>query len=108
MFKESLSQFLENGYKVFIYGGSQLQKSRLTNMLSQFPEVTIFEESISSGFSIIEEKLVVICNHEIFGRRKEVIKTLHKVQTSPSTPLLTLRRGLCGACQLWGGAVYKD
>lgn len=93
MFKESLSQFLENGYKVFIYGGSQLQKSRLTNMLSQFPEVTIFEESISSGFSIIEEKLVVICNHEIFGRRKEVVKTLHKVQTSPLDSFVDLEEG---------------
>ncbi len=93
MFKESLSQYLENGYKVFIYAGSELQKSRLENMLSQFQEVTIFEEAISSGFQIIEERLVVICNHEIFGRRKEVVKTLHKVQTSPLDSFVDLEEG---------------
>ncbi|MFA5467963.1 MAG: transcription-repair coupling factor [Sphaerochaetaceae bacterium] len=93
MFKESLSQFLENGYEVFIYSGSELQKQRLENMLKQFPSVNILEGTISGGFSIIEEKLVVICDHEIFHRRKQVVKTLHKVHSSPLDSFVDLEEG---------------
>lgn len=93
MFKEYLSQLLENRYAVTIYAGSELQQKRLNNMLSQFSELSILDLEISGGFSISREKLVAICDHEIFGRRKQVVKALHKVQSSPLDSFVDLNEG---------------
>ena len=93
MFKESLAQFISNGYTVVIYTGSSLQQKRLRSMLNQFPSVSILDLEISGGFSIVNQKLVAICDHEIFGRRKQVVKALHKVQSSPLDSFVDLQEG---------------
>ena len=93
MLKEYLEQLFSNGYTVAVYAGSKLQKERLGNMLKEFPSLIIEDKELSGGFSILEKKLTVICDHEIFGRRKQIIKTLHKVQTSPLDSFVDLNEG---------------
>ncbi|MDY0371596.1 MAG: transcription-repair coupling factor [Sphaerochaetaceae bacterium] len=93
MFKEELGQLIRNGYTVAIYAGSELQRKRLRSMLNQFPSVTIVDLEISGGFSIVSQKLIAICDHEIFGRRKQVVKALHKVQSSPLDSFVDLQEG---------------
>jgi len=93
MLKEHLAQLFDNGYSVTLYAGSELQKNRLNNMLSQFSQLSVLDLEISGGFSIPSEKLVAICDHEIFGRRKQVVKALHKVQTSPLDSFVDLNEG---------------
>ena len=91
--KEHINQLLKNNYKVVVYAASKLQKERLQSMLSMFDNLIISENSISGGFTLSDQKLSVICNHEIFGRRKEVVKTLHKVETSPLDSFVDLNEG---------------
>jgi transcription-repair coupling factor (superfamily II helicase) len=93
MLKEHLGQLLGNGYAVSIYAGSELQRKRLNNMLSQFDRLNIVDLEISGGFSIPSKRLVAICDHEIFGRRKQVAKALHKVQSSPLDSFVDLNEG---------------
>lgn len=93
MFKEELSQLEKNGYRVVVYAGSELQRKRLNNMLSQFATVKVVDQEISGGFTILSEKIVAICDHEIFGRRKQVVKALHKVQSSPLDSFVDLNEG---------------
>lgn len=93
MLKEELAQLERNKYQVFIYAASEAQRARLSSMLSQFPSLVITDKEISGGFSIISEKLIAICDHEIFGRRKQVAKTLHKVQTSVLDSFVDLAEG---------------
>jgi transcription-repair coupling factor (superfamily II helicase) len=93
MVKEHLSQLFANNYSVAIYAGSLLQKNRLTNMLKEFEDLVIFEEQISGGFTISEKRISVLCDHEIFGRRKQVVKALHKTQSSPLDSFVDLNEG---------------
>lgn len=93
MLREQLAQLVANGYTVVIYAGSELQRKRLNNMLSQFDSLRILDLEISGGFSIVREHLVAMCDHEIFGRRKQVAKTIHKVQSSPLDSFVDLHEG---------------
>ena len=93
MLKEELANLLKGGYRIAIYAASKLQKERLSSMLSQFKDIYITEEQLSGGFSIPDIKLIVLCDHEIFGRRKQVVKTLHKVQSSPLDSFVDLHEG---------------
>jgi transcription-repair coupling factor (superfamily II helicase) len=93
MLREELTQLERNGYEVTIFAGGELQRSRLASMLSAFPKLTIVPLEISAGFSIISERVVAMCDHEIFGRRKVVAKTLHKVQSSPLDSFVDLNEG---------------
>ncbi len=93
LLKEDLNNLYKNNYKVIIFAGSSIQKKRLASMLSIFPELSISEDEISGGFSVATEKLTVLCEHEIFGRRKLVTNTLHKVQSSPLDSFVDLSHG---------------
>jgi transcription-repair coupling factor (superfamily II helicase) len=93
LLKEDLANLFSNGYKVAIYAGSEIQKKRLSSMLSTFPALTIYEDEISGGFTIAEMKLSILCDHEIFGRRKIVNKTLHKFASSPLDSFVDLNEG---------------
>ncbi len=93
LFKEDLTSMLSNGFTIVIYAGSELQKQRLSSMLQNFHGVKILEDELSGGFVLEGQKLAVICDHEIFGRRKVLNKTLHKVQSSPLDSFVDLNEG---------------
>ncbi|MHC1693417.1 MAG: transcription-repair coupling factor [Sphaerochaetaceae bacterium] len=93
MLREELGQLEKNHYSIVIYAGTELQKLRLSSMLNQFPSIMILAQEISAGFSIASQRVTALCDHEIFGRRKQVVKTLHKVQTSPLDSFVDLNEG---------------
>ncbi len=93
LLKEDLTNLFKNNYTVIIFAGSDIQKKRLASMLSIFPQLSISTDEISGGFSIATEKLSILCDHEIFGRRKLVTNTLHKVQSSPLDSFVDLSHG---------------
>ncbi len=93
LLKEDLTNLFKHNYNVVIFAGSEIQKKRLHTMLSMFNNLTILTDEISGGFSITQEKLSVLCDHEIFGRRKLVTNTLHKVQSSPLDSFVDLSEG---------------
>ena len=93
LFKEDLTNLLANGFTIVIYAGSVLQKDRLSSMLQTFRGLTILPQELSGGFVLETQKLAVICDHEIFGRRKVLNKTLHKVHSSPLDSFVDLNEG---------------
>ncbi|MCK9286245.1 MAG: transcription-repair coupling factor [Sphaerochaetaceae bacterium] len=93
MLKEELTQLERNGYRVTIFAGGEVQRTRLASMLNKFESLDIVPFEISAGFSILSERVVAMCDHEIFGRRKIIAKTLHKVQTSPLDSFVDLNEG---------------
>ena len=93
MLREELTQLVKDLYNITIYAGTDLQRSRLVSMLPQFNSIAIVAQEISGGFAIPSQKVIALCDHEIFGRRKQVVKTLHKVQTSPLDSFVDLNEG---------------
>lgn len=73
--KEEFSRLLENDWKIFIFAEGENQASRIKQLLIDFSEnknCFIFSEAISEGFSIPDEKILVVSENEIFGRKKKV------------------------------------
>ncbi|PKL13670.1 MAG: transcription-repair coupling factor [Spirochaetae bacterium HGW-Spirochaetae-8] len=93
MLREELHQLVRDQYQITVFAGTDLQRSRLISMLPQFTSIVTVAQEISGGFSIPSQKVIALCDHEIFGRRRQVVKTLHKVQTSPLDSFVDLNEG---------------
>lgn len=93
MLREELHQLVRDQYHITVFAGTDLQRSRLISMLPQFTSIVTVAQEISGGFSIPSQKVIALCDHEIFGRRRQVVKTLHKVQTSPLDSFVDLNEG---------------
>ncbi len=93
MLREELGQMVANGWEITIFTGTAAQTARMEQMLRQFPTIEYVESEISGGFAISSMKVIAICENEIFGRRKQVVKTLHTVQTSPLDSFVDLKEG---------------
>ena len=93
MLREELVQLLKDQYDVSVFAGTELQQTRLKSMLGSVGSLRILAQEISGGFCIPSQKIIALCDHEIFGRRKQVVKTLHKVQTSPLDSFVDLNEG---------------
>ena len=59
-------------------------------MLSNSPQ---WENQEISGVFHFYEKVIAICEHEIFGRRRHVVKTLQHTQSSPLDSFVDLNEG---------------
>lgn len=62
-------------------------------MLSAYPKIHYVTREISGGFSIARLKTIAICEHEIFGHRRQMVKTLQHVQSSPLDSFVDLNEG---------------
>lgn len=93
LLKEELQSLQKDGWQITIFSENLLQKQRLMQMLSDFPTLQWETQEISGGFSIPSEKVIAICEHEIFGRRRQVVKTLQHTQSSPLDSFVDLNEG---------------
>lgn len=93
MVKSELTQLFKNGWNVTIFTTTEQQKARLAQMLNVFPQIVYVGTELSGGFSLPSRKEIVMCDHEIFGRRKQVIQRLHKIQSSPLDSFVDLSEG---------------
>lgn len=91
--KEDLTGLCDNQWSVNIYATSEIQKSRLMQMLSDYPSLEYKIGTISAGFSLLKDKFIVMNESEIFGRRKQVVKTLQHTQTSALDSFVELKEG---------------
>lgn len=78
--KEEIQTALQYGYKIFVFAESDSQAQRLEFLLKDFP-VKIIPHGISGGFNLPDQKITVIQENEIFGRRKKAPASLKKVQS---------------------------
>lgn len=91
-FKDELESLLTSGQNVTICAGSTRQKERLSQMIAS-DRVSVIEQSFSCGFSLPQKRLIVICEHEIFGRRKQLKKTHYHYKSTPLDSFIDLNPG---------------
>ncbi len=91
--KEELKGLEQDRWDINIFATTQAQKIRLQQMLSEFESVHFFEGNPSSGFALSKQKFIVMCEHEVFGRRKQVVKTLQHTQSSALDSFVELKEG---------------
>jgi len=91
-FKNELKALKSDGYSITLFSGSINQAQRLQLMLKD-DKISILPLEISEGFSLPEDRVIAICDHEIFGRRKKSLKTLHHTKVSPLDTFVDLDPG---------------
>lgn len=91
-FLEETAALKEAGQDITICAGSSLQQQRLQQMMHD-DSIPVIEKSYSSGFSLPASRLVVICEHEIFGRRKKIQKAHIRYKSSPLDSFVDLKPG---------------
>ncbi|MDA3811892.1 MAG: transcription-repair coupling factor [Spirochaetaceae bacterium] len=90
--KEELMLYKKDNFKCFIFAESDSQADRITYMLNGF-DIEVIPESISSGFSLPLNKIVVIQENEIFGRRKRVPSTVKRIKSAAIDSFIELNPG---------------
>lgn len=91
--KESLHSLLIDEWKVFIFAESENQALRIKELLKDFEEVIVLSDSISSGFSLPDIKLLVLKENEIFGRRKHRTRSIKHVKSQAIESFIELNPG---------------
>ncbi|OQY33851.1 MAG: transcription-repair coupling factor [Spirochaetaceae bacterium 4572_59] len=90
--KEEMTSFREQGYRIFIFAESESQSDRIAFILKEFEPVLI-PESISGGFCIPEDKILVIQENEIFGRKKKAPSSVSKAKSEVIDSFVELNPG---------------
>ncbi|MCF0262553.1 MAG: DEAD/DEAH box helicase, partial [Sphaerochaetaceae bacterium] len=92
-FKEDLQGLVNDNWNINICVTTEVQKQRLSTMLSDFEGINYHISNPSGGFAIRTSRFIVFCENEIFGRKKQVIKTLQHTQTSVLDSFVELHEG---------------
>ena len=92
-FKQDLEGLVSDGWNINIFVSTEVQRQRLETMLSDFPGINYKTGNLSGGFSIGRERFIVFCESEIFGRKKQVVKTLQHTQSSALDSFVELHEG---------------
>lgn len=92
-FKQDLDGLVADGWDILVCVSTTVQKQRLETMLSAYEGIRYVVGSLSAGFSIRSRRFIVFCENEIFGRKKQVIKTLQHTQTSVLDSFVELHEG---------------
>ena len=92
-FKQDLDGLTGDGWDIKICVSTVVQKQRLETMLSAYEGIEYIVGNLSGGFSIRSSRFIVFCENEIFGRKKQVLKTLQHTQTSVLDSFVELHEG---------------
>ena len=92
-FKQDLEGLVSDDWKIIIFVSTDVQRQRLETMLSDFSTINYKIGNLSGGFSIGSERFIVFCESEIFGRKKQVVKTLQHTQSSALDSFVELHEG---------------
>ncbi|MFA7107729.1 MAG: transcription-repair coupling factor [Sphaerochaetaceae bacterium] len=93
LFKADLEGLFNNGWDVSIFSSSKVQGDRIKQLLLDFDKIRYFVGTVSEGFSLSRDRFLVLNDNEIFGRRKQLIKTLSNVVSSPLDSFVDLNEG---------------
>ncbi|MBQ3671916.1 MAG: transcription-repair coupling factor [Treponema sp.] len=114
--KDEITTMQGSGWKIFVFADNENQSLRINEILKTFAAsnqdddvkknvqdglfdgeksipVTIFPKAITAGFSIPNEKIIVIQENEIFGRKKQAPKSLHHVKSEAIETFVDLNEG---------------
>ena len=91
-FREEVEASLRNGYQVFIFAVYDVQAERLRHILKDL-DVAILPQSISAGFSLPAEKILVIQEAEIFGRKRRIPRSVGSARSAAIESFVELTPG---------------
>jgi transcription-repair coupling factor (superfamily II helicase) len=91
--KEEFASLLANGWSITIAAESEVQADRITTILTPHPSLSIMAIPLSAGFSLLDLRLMVVQENEIFGRRKRPPRSLKTVRSSPIDTFVELNPG---------------
>ncbi|HAZ97623.1 MAG TPA: transcription-repair coupling factor [Treponema sp.] len=93
--KEQLSSFLKEKYNIFVFADNGNQALRIKEIIKEFCDsgVQVLPQALTAGFMIPDEKLLVIQENEIFGRKKNTPKSIRKVTSKPIDTFVDLTPG---------------
>ena len=99
--KEELSALIQQEWRVLIAAESEAQAGRIRELLrsleaeakTQAPVITVLNQPLSAGFSLPDLRLLVIQEHEIFGRRKRPPRSLKTARSAVIDTFVELNPG---------------
>ena len=101
-FKEQLSSLQASGWQIFIFADNPNQALRIREVVRDYTEqpedrslfpVRVFPQAITEGFSVADERLLVIQESEIFGRRKAAPKSIRRAKSRAIDTFVELTPG---------------
>lgn len=92
LFREELAGFEKDGYQTWIFASSEPQAERIASLI-QDDSILIVHGPISSGFIFPELRLRAVSEHELFGRRKHVPRSLGKTKSAAIESFIELSPG---------------
>ena len=90
--KEELTNFEKAEYEIYVFADTQSQADRITHLLKEHA-VTVLPVSISAGFTLPDQRIMVIQENEIFGRRKRVPRSVKQVHSEAIDTFVELSPG---------------
>lgn len=117
--KDELSSHIAAGYKIYVCAGTEQQASRISHLLRGY-DVEVIADSVSSGFSLPELKIMVIEEEEIFGRRRRAPDSVRSapgkaldsfVELNPGDYVVHVNYGIgrfCGIQRISAGDKERD
>jgi len=90
--KEELSNLIAGKNRIFVIADTEAQQKRISHLLQDF-DLTVLTGHISGGFALPEQRLVVIQENEIFGRRRRAPASLKKTESAPIDTFVELDEG---------------
>jgi transcription-repair coupling factor (superfamily II helicase) len=90
--KEEMQEYRNRDMQIYIFAESESQSDRISYMLREYEPIMI-PQSISSGFSLPDNNIIVIQENEIFGRRKKVPSSVKKSKSEVIDSFVELNPG---------------
>ncbi len=91
--KEQITGLLKEDWNIYVFADSENQALRIREVLRDFDSVEVVPLSLSSGFIIPSEKILVIQENEIFGRRRHVPKSIKHAKSAVIDTFVELNVG---------------
>ena len=100
-FKEQLSTLQKEKWHIFIFADNSNQSLRIKEVVKDYLEpadkslfpLQVFPCAITEGFSVSDEKILVIQQSQIFGNKKPAPKSLRKAKSKPIDTFIELNPG---------------
>src|SRR5574344_118749 len=99
--KEQLAALQNDLWKIYIYADNENQSLRISEILKDYIKpaekdvypLTMVPMALTAGFSIADKKILVIQENEIFGRRKQIPKSIRRAKSAVIDTFVELNPG---------------
>ena len=100
--KDEFTALMEAGYRIFVFAESESQAGRIEYLLRDIPGIVTAPASLSAGFALNSppgprspqgEKIIVVQESEIFGRRRKAPDSVSRAQSAAIETFVDLNPG---------------